>query len=143
MRVLLIIALLTLAGCGSRETVTTKSPYSKSEVFDLEIRVIKNDVDAMKKLQEHYDFAHMYDKREDMHQKLLALDDYDAMIEESEILSLDADEVTDKTAKKRLLDKAMALAVKAANKMQVKDVSKDPSVKMIQKDLDNLEMERK
>jgi hypothetical protein len=139
MKLLAITIMILLTSCASEEEVTSRSDLTKEEVLALEIGAERNDIRAMHDLQVHYSFEGMDIKREELHKKLLGLEDYDAMIEEATGLAIDAEKVTDKVSKKRILDEAMALAVRAANKMQVKDVSKDSTVQMIQRDLNKVD----
>lgn len=142
MRALFIAVLIFLSGCGSQETVTSRSPYSKSEVFDLEIRAIRNDVEAMQQLQEHYSFEGKRDEWQKLHVKLLELNDPDALHHEAMHFLLAADKVKDGKEKLNLLNKSLEFAKKEARVEGVKDISRHNMVILVQKDLNKLNLEK-
>lgn len=81
--------LMLIAGCNSQEVETTQSVLTPPEVAGLNIRARANDIEALKKLQLHYDFEQADDKREEIHQKLFQLNDPDAIeMEATRLISL-------------------------------------------------------
>jgi hypothetical protein len=133
---------MILMGCGSQGLTTTKSDLSRQEVLELQARASANDVKALRELELHYDFEDMDKMREEMHVKLLKLGDPEALVEEADKIAISAERTVDKKEKKRLLDKAISLAQRAAQIEGLKDTSQYAPVKIIQKDLDKLDSEK-
>lgn len=123
---------LFLAACGYNQGVTTKSHLTPKEVSNLEVRAQNNDIKALKELQMHYDFEHMYEKSDAVQKRLFELNDPDAIVYEAMGLVSSAKRVNDKAEKRKILDQALALARKAAHMRHSQDVSQDGTVKVVE-----------
>jgi hypothetical protein len=115
---------------------TTTSPYTKEQVFDLEIRAARNDVDALHELQMHYDFSDQEEKSNKIDEQLLSLKDPPAMQKEALGLASSASRTANRGEKLKLLDDAVSLAREAAKIQGVpeKYISGDSTVKYVEKE---------
>jgi site-specific DNA-cytosine methylase len=135
MKQYILLAGFLLVSCSNQndgDTIT--SPYTKEQVFDLEIKAAQNDVDALHELQMHYDFSDQEEKSKKIDKQLLDLKDPPAMDKEAHRLSSLAKKTQNNNEKIRHLDDAVKLAREAAKIQGIPDayISNDSTVQYVE-----------
>jgi hypothetical protein len=135
---LLFVVQLGLLSCDSNRSMTTKSPYTSEQVSDLEIRGIRNDVEALRRLENHYSFQGMHEKSKEIHKKLVRLDDPVALDVEVDYLIIASEEAKRCQEKMDILNSARKMSVRIATIYQIKDTSTYESVKLVDSEIAKL-----